>query len=161
MTKFEYKVLPAPARGVKVKGVKTTEDRFAHALMSVMNDLGEDGWEYVRADTLPCEERTGLTGKTTRFQNMLIFRREMVDVEETGVVIPFADAESAAEEAEHSVEITPTEAADRIASTLTAQPVEGTTPTLHTAAEAGDAPKLGSAAGNGMENTEKAGVAAE
>lgn len=160
MTKFEYKVLPAPARGVKVKGVKTTEDRFAHALMSVMNDLGEDGWEYVRADTLPCEERTGLTGKTTRFQNMLIFRREMTDVEDTGVVIPFADVESAAEEATHP-ESAPTEAADRIASTLTAQPVEGTTPTLHTAAEAGDAPKLGSAAGNGVENAEKAGVAAE
>ena len=29
------------------------------------------------ADTLPCEERSGLTGSTSTFQNMLVFRREI------------------------------------------------------------------------------------
>lgn len=75
MQRFEYKVIPAPKRGEKARGVKTTEDRFALALMTVMNELGADGWDYVRADALPCEERSGLTGTKTTFQNVLVFRR--------------------------------------------------------------------------------------
>jgi hypothetical protein len=81
MTQFEYKVVPAPLRGEKVRGAKTTADRFALALTMVMNDLGRDGWEYLRADTLPCEERVGFTGKQTSFQNMLVFKREIVLVD--------------------------------------------------------------------------------
>lgn len=77
MTRYEYKVLPAPARGMKAKGAKTTEARFAVALMTLMNEQGREGWEYQRTDTLPCEERVGLTGRATRFQNMLVFRREL------------------------------------------------------------------------------------
>lgn len=153
MTKFEYKVLPAPSTATKVKGIKSTEGRFAHALMEVMNDLGEDGWEYLRADTLPCEERSGLTGKTTKFQNMLIFRRPLSEIVESGEVIPFA----APEESEDHLH---GDATDRIASTLTAQPVEGTTPKLHTVVETGSAPKLGSAE-NGPSHSQDTNVAAE
>jgi hypothetical protein len=76
MAQFEYRVVPAPLRGIKSKGARTPEDRFALALAEVMNDLGRDGWEYVRCDTLPSEERTGLTGRTTVYRNMLVFRRE-------------------------------------------------------------------------------------
>jgi hypothetical protein len=75
MQRFEYKVIPAPKRGEKARGVKTTEDRFAFALTQLMNGLGADGWDYVRADTLPCEERSGFTGTKTTFQNVLVFRR--------------------------------------------------------------------------------------
>lgn len=75
MPVYEYKVIPAPTRGEKAKGAKTTAERFAVALSSVMNSLGRDGWEYVRADTLPCEERVGWTGKGSSFLNMLVFRR--------------------------------------------------------------------------------------
>lgn len=74
---FEYKVVPAPTRGKKAKGVKTAADRFAHALSEVMNELSAEGWEYLRTDTLPAEERHGLTGRTTVFQNMLVFRRSV------------------------------------------------------------------------------------
>ena len=77
MLVFEYKVIPAPRRGDKARGAKTTADRFAAALTQVMNDLGRDGWEYLRSDTLPCEERVGLTGKATAFQHMLVFRRTL------------------------------------------------------------------------------------
>lgn len=80
MQQFEYRVVPAPKRGEKAKGLKTAEERFAQALMRVMNEQGRDGWEYLRADTLPCEERAGLTGKTTVFQNMLVFRRVLAPV---------------------------------------------------------------------------------
>lgn len=75
MQRFEYKVIPAPKRGEKARGVRTTEERFALALMHVMNDLGAEGWDYVRADALPCDERVGLTGSRTVFLNVLVFRR--------------------------------------------------------------------------------------
>lgn len=75
MQRFEFKVIPAPKRGEKARGVKTTEERFALALTHLMNDLGAEGWDYVRADALPCEERVGFTGTKTTFQNVLVFRR--------------------------------------------------------------------------------------
>ncbi len=75
MSQYEYKVVPAPKKGLKAKGVKSTEDRFAHALETAMNTLGAEGWEYQRSDTLPSEERSGLTRRVTTFQNMLVFRR--------------------------------------------------------------------------------------
>jgi hypothetical protein len=75
MRKFEYKAVPAPSTGTKAKGVKTTEDRFALSLTDALNEMAEDGWEYVRAETLPCTERKGLTGTQQTYQNILIFRR--------------------------------------------------------------------------------------
>ncbi|MFN5999153.1 MAG: DUF4177 domain-containing protein [Paracoccaceae bacterium] len=75
MQRFEFKVIPAPKRGEKARGVKSTEDRFALALTTLMNQLGAEGWDYVRADALPCEERVGFTGSKTTFQNVLVFRR--------------------------------------------------------------------------------------
>ena len=78
---YEYKVVPAPLRGLKAKGLKTSEDRFANALQSAMNEMAADGWEYLRADTLPCEKREGLMSKTTVYQNMLVFRRVKAAIE--------------------------------------------------------------------------------
>jgi Domain of unknown function (DUF4177) len=78
---YEYKVVPAPRRGEKTRAAKTTEDRFAYAVQSLMNGLAEEGWEYVRADTLPCDERSGLTGTKTSFHNLLVFRRALDDGE--------------------------------------------------------------------------------
>lgn len=77
MQRYEFKVIPAPKRGEKLRGVKTTEDRFAQTLTQLMNSLGAEGWDYVRADTLPCDERAGLTGTKTTYQNMLVFRRPL------------------------------------------------------------------------------------
>ena len=88
MPRYEYKVIPAPRRGEKARGVKTTEDRFALALTGVMNTLGAEGWEYVRADTLPVDERSGLTGTKTSFQNLLVFRREIAMATAAAVVTP-------------------------------------------------------------------------
>lgn len=86
MQRYEFKVVPAPRRGEKARGIKTTEDRFAFTLTQVLNELGRDGWDYVRADVLPCDERVGLTGSKTTFQNMLVFRRSLV----AEAVIPVA-----------------------------------------------------------------------
>ena len=117
---YEYKVVPAPRKGEKARGTRTTPDRFALALTSLMNDLGRDGWDYLRADTLPCDERVGLTGSKTSFQNMLVFRRVME-----------ADAASAA---------APLQFQTRLSA------VENTAPRLGAAvAPEGVAPALGSA----------------
>lgn len=75
MPVWEYKVVAAPTKGQKAKGVKTPEARFAHALETFMNELAAEGWEYQRAETLPSVERSGLTKSTTEWRNLLVFRR--------------------------------------------------------------------------------------
>ncbi len=77
---YEYKVVPAPKKGRSEKGVKGTEAKFANQMSHLMNEMGADGWEYVRSDTLPCEERSGLTSKVTIYQNLLVFRRAQTDI---------------------------------------------------------------------------------
>jgi hypothetical protein len=125
MMRFEYKVLPAPAKGLKAKGARTTEARFAHALMELMNTLGQDGWEYQRTDTLPCEERVGLTGRATRFQNMLVFRRALAveaEAETRVAVVPFlrtaSDARAVVTEPEPAVSEAEAEAEAILANAL-------------------------------------------
>lgn len=73
--RYQYRVIPAPTRGQKAKGLKTAEARFAYAVETVMNDLADEGWEYLRADTLPSEERQGLTSSSPAFRTLLVFRR--------------------------------------------------------------------------------------
>jgi hypothetical protein len=75
MSTYQYRVVPAPTKGVKARGVKTAEARFAHALEEVMNRMAGDGWEYQRAETLPSLERAGLTSTTTEWRNVLVFRK--------------------------------------------------------------------------------------
>ena len=76
MQSHEYRVIPAPRRGVKVKGARTPEDRFARAVEGEMNRMALDGWEFLRSDTLPCEQKASWFSKpVTVFQTMLVFRR--------------------------------------------------------------------------------------
>ena len=75
MSKFEYMAVPAPTRGTKARGAKSTEERFALSVTEALNEMAAEGWEYVRAETLPCDERKGLTGTQTTYQNILIFKR--------------------------------------------------------------------------------------
>jgi hypothetical protein len=75
---FEYRVVPALRRAPKVKTVASADARFALALAQKMNEMGREGWEYVRTDTLPMDERVGLTGTKTSYVNMLVFRRAVL-----------------------------------------------------------------------------------
>lgn len=79
MTKFEFKVVPAPAKGRRARGVKGTDGRFAYALESVMNDMAAEGWEFLRTETLPSEERSGLTSTSMSFRSVMVFRRPCAD----------------------------------------------------------------------------------
>ena len=77
MPKYQYKVIPAPTKGTKTKAIKTAEGRFALSVEAVLNQMGADGWEYLRAELLPSDERSGLTGSTTNWRNVLVFRRTL------------------------------------------------------------------------------------
>ncbi|QFS82318.1 hypothetical protein FIU97_05925 [Roseivivax sp. THAF40] len=79
MPHYEYRVLPAPEKGLKAKGVKGPKARFAHSVETLMNEMGAEGWEYLRADTLPSEERAGLTSSVTEWRTLLVFRRIRLD----------------------------------------------------------------------------------
>lgn len=87
---FEYKVVPAPVKGVKAKGVKTPEARFALAIEQAINALAKEGWEYQRTDVLPSEERQGLTGTATHWRTLMVFRRSLAapGAVETGTDAP-------------------------------------------------------------------------
>lgn len=92
MQRYEYKVVPAPERGQKARGVKTPEARFAHALTEALNALAAEGWEYHRAETLPCAESKGFfsSGKDTVYRSMLVFRRPLPVADETAAEHPAA-----------------------------------------------------------------------
>lgn len=90
MAGYEYKVVPAPKKGAKAKGLRNTEAKFAHALETLMNEYGSEGWEYQRTDTLPCEERQGFRGRATTYQNVLVFRRSLAPAQEV-VVAPIPE----------------------------------------------------------------------
>jgi len=77
MPRYEYKVVPAPAKGRKAKGLKSPESRFALAIETTLNEMGAAGWEYLRAELLPSDERSGLTSSTVNWRNVLIFRRPL------------------------------------------------------------------------------------
>lgn len=80
MSMYEYSVVPSPRKGKSGRGVKGKEAKFANAVSAVMNEMGAAGWEYLRADTLPFEERQGLTSKTVKYHSMLVFRRLKTEI---------------------------------------------------------------------------------
>lgn len=98
---YEYKVVPAPKKGLKAKGIKTSDARFANAMMAEMNEMGAQGWQYQRSETLPCEERSGLRGRSTTFMNMLVFRREIAIAEPAEQIAQTAAQPTHAEPTEH------------------------------------------------------------
>ncbi|MBN8291584.1 DUF4177 domain-containing protein [Rhodobacter sp. NTK016B] len=74
---FEYKVVPAPVRAVRVKGLKTTAERFAHTVAESINAEAAGGWQFVRTETMPCETRSALGATKQTQQVVMIFAREV------------------------------------------------------------------------------------
>jgi hypothetical protein len=76
MTQYDYKVVPAPKRAKKIRGIKSTEELFAHTLTEAINEVARQGWEYVRAEHLPAEGPGGwFRGPQAGEQSVLVFRR--------------------------------------------------------------------------------------
>jgi hypothetical protein len=45
MSTYQYRVIPAPSKGLKAKGVKDPEARFSNTIEDLMNLMGSQGWE--------------------------------------------------------------------------------------------------------------------
>ncbi len=135
MASWEYKVVPAPSKGRKGKGVKGSEGRFAFALESLMNEMAGDGWEFQRTETLPSIERSGLTSTTTEWRNVMVFRRAvsapMDDFEPELLPAPEAVALAAVPAAAAAgIAAQTADADDTVQSDATFEPGEGATQML-------------------------------
>ncbi len=76
MTHYDYKVVPAPKRAKRVKGVRGPEELFALTLTEAINEVARQGWEYVRAEHLPAEGPKGwFRNAASGEQTVLVFRR--------------------------------------------------------------------------------------
>ncbi len=76
MIHYDYRVIPAPKRAKRVKGVHGTEELFALTLTESINEIAREGWEYVRAEHLPAEAPRGWFGaRSAGEQSVLVFRR--------------------------------------------------------------------------------------
>lgn len=83
MTYYDYTVVPAPRRVKKVKGIGGGSDLFAHALTEAINAMAQQGWQYLRSETMAAEEVRGLfRRKVTAEHTVLVFcrPRETTDV---------------------------------------------------------------------------------
>ncbi|MCV2863650.1 DUF4177 domain-containing protein [Defluviimonas sp. WL0075] len=84
MQRYEYKAVPLPEKGEKAPGARTADERYAHAIVQMMNRLGRDGWDYVRSDTFTREDKVGLARRSvTVHQTLMIFRRPLVETAAT------------------------------------------------------------------------------
>lgn len=77
MSYFDYKVIPAPRRVKRVRGVHEGAELFAHTLTEAINEQAREGWEYVRAESLTAETPRGWFRRPAEEdQTVLVFRRE-------------------------------------------------------------------------------------
>lgn len=92
MTVYEYKVTPAPRQVKKVKGLRGAGEMFAHTLAEAINHAAREGWDYVRAETLPAEGPSGWFRRGTRSEEtVLIFRRARGESLEPRLAAPRAE----------------------------------------------------------------------
>jgi hypothetical protein len=76
MSYYDYKVVPAPKRAKRMKGVHTPEELFAHTMTEAITEQSRQGWEYLRAETLPAEAPRGWLRRPLHEQlSVLVFRR--------------------------------------------------------------------------------------
>lgn len=76
---FEYKCVGAPERPKRLRGTWSRSDRVALAMQEIIGAEAVDGWEYMRTDIVPVEEKAGFFGRTHEAHRaVLVFRRESV-----------------------------------------------------------------------------------
>ena len=80
MSAYEYKTVAAPRRAGRYRGVAKGPDSFARTIEETLTNEAVDGWEFQRAENLPCEEKHGwLSRRETVFHSVLVFRRARVE----------------------------------------------------------------------------------
>lgn len=104
---YEYKCVGAPERPRRQRGVRGRSDRVALAMQELINAEAVGGWEYLRTDSVPVEEKAGLFSHMREVNRaVLIFRREIgaahapaarAEAPATGEAPPWRAAEPRAE----------------------------------------------------------------
>ena len=75
---YEYKCVGAPERPKRQRGVRGRSERVALAMQEIIAGEAVDGWEYMRTDLVPVEEKAGLFSRTHEVHRaVLVFRREL------------------------------------------------------------------------------------
>ncbi len=93
----EYKCVGAPERAKRKRGMKTRSDRVAGAMQEIIAAEAVDGWEYLRTDLVPVEEKAGLFGRAREVHRaVLVFHRGHAQVQP--VLLPSLAPQRAAEE---------------------------------------------------------------
>lgn len=73
---YEYRVIPAPKRLKKVKGVSSPSDLLAATLTDAINAEAREGWEYLRAEAVGAEQPGGFLRRARWVEEtVMIFRR--------------------------------------------------------------------------------------
>ncbi len=73
---FEYKCVGAPERPKRLRGIRSRSERVALAMQEIISAEAVDGWEYLRTDLVPVEEKAGFFSRTHEVHRaVLIFRR--------------------------------------------------------------------------------------
>ena len=76
MAGYQYKTVAAPRRLKKVKGVKGKDALLAHAVEELIAVEAAQGWEYLRADSFPVEDKGGMFSKPVVTERaVMIFRK--------------------------------------------------------------------------------------
>jgi len=76
---YEYKCVGAPERAKRVRGARTRTERVASAMEELINDEAVGGWEYLRTDLVPIEEKPNFFSRPQEVHRaVLIFRRPTV-----------------------------------------------------------------------------------
>ena len=79
MTTYQYKTVAAPRKLKRVKGVKGADALAAHHVEEAIAVEAADGWEYVRTDRFPIEEKNGMFSRPQVSERaVMIFRKEIV-----------------------------------------------------------------------------------
>ncbi|MEM7059045.1 MAG: hypothetical protein AAF557_15775 [Pseudomonadota bacterium] len=75
---YEYKCVGAPEKGKRRRGAKTRSDRVANAMEITIQAEAVDGWEYLRTDLIPIEERSGMFKRPQEVHRaVMVFRRAL------------------------------------------------------------------------------------
>ncbi|MEM9320031.1 MAG: hypothetical protein AAGA70_13655 [Pseudomonadota bacterium] len=102
MSRYEFKVIPAPRKNRKLTDLTKNQDKFCATITDILTDMGLDGWEFVGAETLPYYQRR--FGLFTRYQEKtcLVFRREIERlIEPQRLARPSAEVMAITAEPEH------------------------------------------------------------
>jgi hypothetical protein len=77
MTEYEYRVIPAPAKPAHGRDAVGASDGFALIFAETLNDMGREGWLYVRTDVVTERHGRWPFRRRTETRELLVFQRPL------------------------------------------------------------------------------------